>query len=39
MRPLATGRAAVAEGAQPAPGCEGRDPRLILLNLVDELIM
>lgn len=30
-------RAVVAEAAQPVSGCERRDPRLILLNLADEL--
>lgn len=39
MCSLATSRATVAKGAQPAPGHKGRDPRLMLLNLVDELIM
>lgn len=34
---LATVRAVVAKAAQPLSGCKGRDPRLILLSLADEL--
>lgn len=34
---LVIDRAVVAEAAQPVSGCERRDPRLILLNLADEL--
>lgn len=34
---LATVRAVVAKAAQPVSGRKGRDPRLILLNLADEL--
>lgn len=34
---LATVRAAVAEAPQPVSGYKGRDPRLVLLDLADEL--